>query len=72
MTPSEKMIAKLGIKTPETNATQPTHDDNGRRSFFKKSALGGIALGGSMLLSPIEDMSPRQRAVYGALRRHRT
>jgi len=39
----------LGLKDPE--AVQPS-----RRSFLKRSLLGGVALGGASLLSPIEDV----------------
>ncbi|MEJ7827604.1 MAG: mandelate racemase/muconate lactonizing enzyme family protein, partial [Segetibacter sp.] len=62
MTPSQKILAKLGLKDPEPieQATDPikseNQPENPRRSFFKKSALGGIALGGSFLFSPIEDV----------------
>src|SRR4028118_63984 len=57
MTPSEKMLAKLGLKDPEiTPAPGANEAENPRRSFLKKSALGGIALGGSMMFSPIEDI----------------
>lgn len=54
-TPSEKLLEKYGAKDP-----QPLGDpvdvekDNGRRSFLKKSALGGMMLGGFMY-SSIED-----------------
>src|SRR4028118_421016 len=57
MTPSEKMLAKLGLKDPEiTPAPGANEAENPRRSFFKKSALGGIALGSSFMFSPIEDL----------------
>ncbi len=39
----------MGLKDPE--AVQPS-----RRSFLKRSLLGGVALGGASLLSPIEDV----------------
>ncbi len=58
MTPSQKYLSKMGLKDPEINE----HEDitpvkeNSRRSFFKKSTLGGIALGGSFMFSPIEDV----------------
>lgn len=59
MTPSQKYLAKLGLKDPEIN--EPVTDktsvnENSRRSFFKKSTLGGIALGGAYLFTPIEDV----------------
>lgn len=57
MTPSQKLIRKLGLKDPETEtAEQGSISENGRRSFFKKSALGGLALGGSFMFSPFEDV----------------
>lgn len=58
MTPSEKYAAKLGLKDPETIAanSENTERENSRRSFFKKSALGGIALGSSFMLTPVEDI----------------
>ncbi|MBN8851596.1 MAG: mandelate racemase [Sphingobacteriales bacterium 50-39] len=49
MTPSQKFLKRLGLKDPE--AVQPS-----RRSFLKRSLLGGVALGGASLLSPIEDV----------------
>ncbi|RYZ82803.1 MAG: mandelate racemase/muconate lactonizing enzyme family protein, partial [Proteobacteria bacterium] len=57
MTPSEKFLKKIGLKDPETEvaAQQPT-EENSRRSFFKKSALGGLALGSSFMLAPVEDV----------------
>jgi L-alanine-DL-glutamate epimerase-like enolase superfamily enzyme len=59
MNPSEKMLSRLGLKDPSTRDEQAPNDkmhENSRRSFFKKSALGGIALGGSFMFSPIEDV----------------
>ena len=57
MTPSQKIIRKLGLKDPEAEtAEQASTPENGRRSFFKKSALGGLALGSSFMLSPFEDV----------------
>src|SRR3954463_2736304 len=61
MTPSQKLLKKFGLKDSDT-IEQPQHDnipaedENTRRSFFKKSALGGVALGGAFLLTPIEDL----------------
>ena len=81
MTPAQKIAAKLGLKEPETMETenrhgngvqQPhTHDqpENQRRSFLKKSTLGGIALGSSFLFSPIEEVvaqSTQKVRRYGA------
>jgi L-alanine-DL-glutamate epimerase-like enolase superfamily enzyme len=57
MTPSQKFLKKLGLKDPETETVeQPSGNENSRRSFFKKSALGGLALGGSFMFSPFEDV----------------
>jgi L-alanine-DL-glutamate epimerase-like enolase superfamily enzyme len=58
MTPSEKIAAKLGLKDPEIQVAESknTEPENPRRSFFKKSALGGLALGSSFMFSPIEDL----------------
>ncbi|MCW3112722.1 MAG: mandelate racemase/muconate lactonizing enzyme family protein [Segetibacter sp.] len=58
MTPSQKLLAKMGLKDPEINEPVDTApvQENSRRSFFKKSTLGGIALGGSFLCTPIEDI----------------
>lgn len=57
MTPSQKFLERMGLKdpVPESNEKNIT-PENSRRSFFKKSALGGIALGGSFILTPIEDV----------------
>ncbi len=62
MTPSQKFLKKLGLKEQDeiaepinqTNAAEA--QENPRRSFLKKSALGGIALGGAFMFSPIEDI----------------
>jgi L-alanine-DL-glutamate epimerase-like enolase superfamily enzyme len=57
MTPSQKFLKKLGLKDPETEEVDiPSTEENSRRSFFKKSALGGLALGSSFMFSPIEDV----------------
>jgi L-alanine-DL-glutamate epimerase-like enolase superfamily enzyme len=61
MTPSQKYLQKLGLKdqdnveeiTSNSNVDTPA---NPRRSFFKKSLLSGISLGGAFMLSPIEDL----------------
>ena len=61
MTPSEKYLNNLGltdqskIETIDKNNKQE-ENENGRRSFLKKSAMGGIALGGAFMFSPIEDV----------------
>lgn len=73
MTPSEKYIKKLGLKGSDINETvindQIEEKENGRRSFLKRSALGGIALGGAFMFSPIEDVlaeTTRKVNRYGA------
>ena len=61
MTPSQKFLAKIGLTDPipqeeiNKNNKQAVHI-NSRRDFFKKSTLGGIALGSSFMFSPIEDL----------------
>ena len=60
MTPSQKIMKKLGLKEPvtagEINNDQTASPENGRRSFLKKSTFGGIALGAASMFSPIEDL----------------
>jgi len=57
MTPSQKIIDKFGLKEPGDTPEEKEHqNENSRRSFFRKSALGGLALGGSFMFSPIEDV----------------
>ena len=61
MTPSQK-FKKLGLKDQDAALKQlqliVNHEEqeNSRRSFLKKSALGGIALGGAFMFSPIEEI----------------
>src|SRR5258705_3020304 len=61
MTPSQKFLAKIGLKDPvpqeegNTNNKKPAQE-NSRRDFFKKSTLGGIALGSSFMFSPLEEL----------------
>src|SRR5829696_4033450 len=69
MTPSQKFLKKIGLKdqdpvvdevTKPVDAESKTEtQENSRRSFLKKSSLGGIALGGAFALSPIEDLVAR-------------
>src|SRR5215218_3275021 len=60
MTPSQKLLSKMGLKDPEPAiADTQSQPENPRRSFLKKSALGGIALGGAFMFSPIEDVIAR-------------
>ena len=60
MTPSQKYLNKLGLKDQdiieEQNTPMPEEQENSRRSFLKKSTLGGIALGGAFMFSPVEDL----------------
>ena len=63
MTPAQKILGKLGLKEQETTEANSHPQDNSeaqpenaRRSFLKKSALGGIALGSSVLFAPIEEV----------------
>src|SRR6185503_19188749 len=58
MNPSEKYIKKLGLQGSDINETvandQTKEKENGRRSFLKRSALGGVALGAATMFSPID------------------
>src|SRR5688572_4946687 len=61
MTPSEKYIKKLGLRDQDSTevpavTNKKEENENSRRSFFKKSALGGIALGSAFMFAPIEDV----------------
>lgn len=58
MNPSQKILKKLGLKDPDPlqDNIPIDHPHNSRRSFLKRSALGGIALGGLSALLPIEDI----------------
>ena len=72
MTPSEKYLKKLGLKDQDITAdvnNKKEENENSRRSFFKRSAIGGIALGGAFMFSPIEDLvaqSTQKISRYGA------
>lgn len=74
MTPSQKYLSKLGLKDSDINEpaaeNNPTAEqENSRRSFFKKSTMGGIALGSAFLFSPVEDLvaqSTQKVSRYGA------
>lgn len=54
--PSQKLLEKYGLKEPEEQKqSEVSHEkENDRRNFLKKSALGGMMLGGFMF-SSIED-----------------
>lgn len=60
MTPSQTYLSKLGLKDQDPVEDQENDHreikENSRRSFFKKTTLGGISLGGALLFSPIEDL----------------
>ena len=61
MTPSQKYLAKMGLKDPDTNEEINTNNqtdvqENSRRDFLKKTTLGGVALGGALMFSPIEEV----------------
>lgn len=61
MTPSQKYLQKLGLKDQDTiedsiEKNAAPQRENSRRNFFKKSTLGGIALGSAFMFSPIEEM----------------
>src|SRR5687767_5526609 len=60
MTPSQKFLTKLGLKDPvpeeENNHQADDANHNSRRSFLKRTTLGGIALGTASALWPVEDL----------------
>jgi L-alanine-DL-glutamate epimerase-like enolase superfamily enzyme len=60
MTPTEKYLQKLGLKESDVNGPvvydKIEEKENGRRSFFKKSAMGGIALGAATMFTPFEEV----------------
>src|SRR5689334_13240755 len=60
MTPSQKYLQKLGLKDQDLTETSAENKEstpeNPRRSFLKKSALGGITLGSAFMFSPVEDL----------------
>lgn len=73
MTPAQKILSKLGLNEPETNDHENNNDsgatENSRRSFLKKSALGGIALGSAAMFAPVEEVvaqSTQKVRRYGA------
>ena len=53
-TPSQKFLERFGVKEEEEGLVNVEKPENGRREFFKKSALGGMMLGGFMF-SSVED-----------------
>ena len=59
MTPSQKFLHKIGLKDPDIIEEQSENNEtkeNSRRGFLKKSALGGITLGGAFIFSPVEEL----------------
>jgi L-alanine-DL-glutamate epimerase-like enolase superfamily enzyme len=60
MTPSQKFLKKIGLKDQDTDEVNTNNkndvQENSRRSFLKKSTLGGIALGSAFAFSPIEEL----------------
>ena len=62
MTPAQKFLQKLGLKDQDVTenginySTSLSPEENSRRSFLKKSTLGGITLGGALMASPFEDI----------------
>ncbi|WP_143774481.1 mandelate racemase/muconate lactonizing enzyme family protein [Niastella vici] len=57
MNPSQKFLTKLGLKDPAPVSDHTSCEaPNSRRSFLKRSTLGGIALGGISALWPIEEL----------------
>jgi L-alanine-DL-glutamate epimerase-like enolase superfamily enzyme len=61
MTPSQKFLKRLGLKNQdaaeENNLDNGTDlNENSRRSFLKKSTLGGVALGSGFILKPFEEI----------------
>ncbi|HEX5150245.1 MAG TPA: mandelate racemase/muconate lactonizing enzyme family protein [Parafilimonas sp.] len=60
MTPAQKILKRLGLRDQDTIETISDKNvetqESSRRSFFKKSAMGGIALGGAFLFTPVEEL----------------
>jgi L-alanine-DL-glutamate epimerase-like enolase superfamily enzyme len=60
MTPAEKILSKLGLQDsqslPIPVGTCSNISEQSRRSFLKKSTLGGVALGSAFMFSPIEEI----------------
>src|SRR6188472_4700306 len=60
MTPAQKILSKLGLKDPEPIQAKHSESeniaDNPRRDFLKRSALGGVTLGGAFMFSPVEEL----------------
>ncbi len=60
MTPSQKFLKKLGLKDQDTIESNTENKiattENSRRSFLKRSTLGGVALGSAFMFSPVEEL----------------
>ncbi len=56
LNPSQKYLSKLGLKDPEPFDESKELKSHSRRSFFKKSTLGGISLGSALFGAPIGDI----------------
>jgi L-alanine-DL-glutamate epimerase-like enolase superfamily enzyme len=62
MTPAQKIMSKLGLRDPKPGelpgleSNLENISEGSRRSFLKKSALGGITLGSAFVFSPIEEV----------------
>jgi L-alanine-DL-glutamate epimerase-like enolase superfamily enzyme len=61
MTPSQKFLKKIGLKDSDliedvSIGNKSNVQENSSRSFLKKSALGGITLGGAFMFTPIEEI----------------
>src|SRR5437762_14304467 len=60
MTPAQEILKKFGLKEHDVidsiaeNKVDAT--ENTRRSFLKRSALGGVALGSAFMFSPVEEL----------------
>src|SRR5690349_16386371 len=59
MTPSQKFLKKLGLKEQDIVESNTENKiaatENSRRSFLKRSTLGGVALGSAFLFTPVEE-----------------
>jgi len=60
MTPAQKILNKFGLKEPGVNDSIKENKidvtESTRRSFFKRSALGGVVLGSAFMFSPVEEL----------------
>ncbi|HRI19965.1 MAG TPA: mandelate racemase/muconate lactonizing enzyme family protein [Panacibacter sp.] len=60
MTASQKYLKKIGLKDQDNIEIHQENNtgipENARRSFLKKSVVGGISLGAAAMFSPIEEL----------------